>query len=434
MPALDDRVDQFLEQLEALLITHREANAKVGPEHASLYAVRQGVPFRALDVLELRKHLRRQCLAHQRLVQVSEGRQLSERDVLELARVLGIFRRAIKLPLQPRIKRSFVDHRQVELRSLCRKLLFQRDELLHTVNHLLHELHLREADALLVRNVPLTSDGGAVLACRAARLQVEARANLLELVRVLVQLRQHNHHAATQARAEVRRARAKETVVGVLHQLLAGALSRSLDRVRQLAEARKHALDVAAVLHGNDAALVLLVAPAQHSLGRVVEDAAPRRPVAARARRTQQLHRAGLLEQEAACLQRVLLLAGEIAKRKVRPLQVLGQQAEGFLQHCLHCQTVLLGGARRQREPRDVARRADARRLHVLGEQRKIVRSKDESLVVEVRLVRLRRRIEFMPALDDRVDDVLEQLEALLIAACEANTKVRPEYTCLNTV
>ena len=228
MPAFDDRVDQVLEQLETLLITHSEANAKVGPEHASLNAVRQGVPFRALHALELGEHLRRQGLAHERLVLVSEGRQLSEADVLELVRVLGIVGRRFELPLQPRVK-SAVDLGQLERTQVLApaataagsQLLLKGDELLHTVNHLLHKLHLREADALLVRNVPLASHGGAVLACRAARLQVEARANLLELVRVLVQLRQHNHHAATQARAEVRRAGAQETVVGVLHQFLA---------------------------------------------------------------------------------------------------------------------------------------------------------------------------------------------------------------------
>ena len=274
------------------------------------------------------------------------------------------------------------------------KLLFESNQLLHTVNHLLHELHLREADALLVRNVPLGTDGGAVLARRAARLQIEARADLLKLVHVLVQLRQHDHHAATQASAEVRRAGAQETVLGVFHQLLARALSRGLDRVRELAEAREHALHITAVLHGNDAALVLLVGPAQHRLVRVVEDATSRRPVAARACRTQQLHRAGLLEQESASLQVLLLVARQLAERVVGALEVVGQAAERRLEHLLDGKAILLGGPRRQREARDIPMRAHSNGLHVLFEQRKVRVVELEARKVQVRLVRLRRRIE----------------------------------------
>ena len=56
--------------------------------------------------------------------------------------------------------------------------------------------------------------------------------------------------------------------------LLACRLRRRFDGIGQLAKASEDALDVASVLHRNDAALVLLIAPAQHRrLVRFVEDA-----------------------------------------------------------------------------------------------------------------------------------------------------------------
>ena len=48
--------------------------------------------------------------------------------------------------------------------------------------------------------------------------------------------------------------------------------------------------------------------------------------------------------------------------------------------------------------------------------------------------MRLRGRIELVPALDDRVDDVRKDLEALLVATGEAHAKVGPEHTSLHAV
>ena len=78
---------------------------------------------------------------------------------------------------------------------------------------------------------------------------------------ILVELRKHNHYARTQTRAKVGWTRAQEAVVGVLHQLPACLLRRLLDRIGQLAETGENSLDVAAILHCNDAALILLIAP-----------------------------------------------------------------------------------------------------------------------------------------------------------------------------
>ena len=71
----------------------------------------------------------------------------------------------------------------------------------------------------------------------------------------------------------------------MFHEFFSVGLCSLLDGVGQLAEARENALDITAVLHGNDAALVLLIAPAQHSLVGIVKDATARGPVAPSTRR-----------------------------------------------------------------------------------------------------------------------------------------------------
>ena len=82
----------------------------------------------------------------------------------------------------------------------------------------------------------------------------------------LVELWKHNHRTAAQASAKVQRATAEEAVVGMLHELLARLLRSLFDGIRQLAEAREHDLDFSHVLHGNDAALILLTAQAKYGL------------------------------------------------------------------------------------------------------------------------------------------------------------------------
>ncbi len=61
------------------------------------------------------------------------------------------------------------------------------------------------------------------------------------------------------------------------HKLRAVLGGLGLNSVGQEAESLKHTRNVSAVLHGDDAAVVLLVHPAQRGLGLVVEDACKER-------------------------------------------------------------------------------------------------------------------------------------------------------------
>ena len=54
---------------------------------------------------------------------------------------------------------------------------------------------------------------------------------------------------------------------------------RVTDGTDATGQALKDTLDIAAVLHGDDAELVLLIHPQQEGLGLIVEDAAALRPV-----------------------------------------------------------------------------------------------------------------------------------------------------------
>lgn len=63
-------------------------------------------------------------------------------------------------------------------------------------------------------------------------------------------------------------------VAHVSHELGAVGLGGRLERLRYLGEPGEDRLDVSAVLHGDDAAVVLLVHPAQRGLRLVVEDTA----------------------------------------------------------------------------------------------------------------------------------------------------------------
>mmetsp|Transcript_104163 Transcript_104163/g.145078 ORF Transcript_104163/g.145078 Transcript_104163/m.145078 type:complete len:318 (-) Transcript_104163:422-1375(-) len=287
-------------------------------------------------------------------------------------------------------------------------LLLQGDDLGHAVDHLLHKLHLREADTLLVRDVPLGPHSRRVLAGATAWLQVKLVAHLLQQGWVLVELRQLDHHRRAQARAKVGWASAQEAQLVGEHQLRAVGLCGGLQGRRQGREASEHALHVTAVLHGDDAAVILLVAPAQSSAGIVVEDTTALGPVACCTSVGEQVGHLGLLEQEAILLQEVLLVRGHLVQGVVLALELAREARERVAQHALHTVALLVRCAGRQREARHVTCSADARGHDVLVELGGEIITKGQVGGVQVGLVVLHLGVEAVPALDDGVHDVLE--------------------------
>jgi len=221
--------------------------------------------------------------------------------------------------------------------------LLDRDYLGHAIYHFLHQLHLRETEALLVRDVPLATNGLRVLARGPARLKVELGADLLELVRArLVEERDLDHHGCAKPGTKVGGAGAKKAEAVRVHEVRTILLGRRLDCVGDLAEPGKHLLHVPALLHGDDAAVVLLVGPGQSGLGIIVEDAASLRPVACSAGSAEQLSRAGLLKQETVGLEGVLLLLAHTAKTVIGALEFTREHGEGLCQHPFNAKAILL--------------------------------------------------------------------------------------------
>lgn len=111
-----------------------------------------------------------------------------------------------------------------------------------------------------------------------------------------------------------------------------------------------------------------------------------------------------------------VVLSGELAR----------ERGKGLLEHILDAKAVLLVRAGGQGEGRDVACGADAGGNDVLVKLLLLLLGELERLPVEVRLVVLSRRVETVPSLDNRVDNVLERLKALLVTLCvEERLKTR---------
>jgi len=155
-------------------------------------------------------------------------------------------------------------------------LLLHADEFGQTVVHLLDGLVFSQAHAALVRDVVDATLGLGVLASGSAHLQVELAGDLLELLAVGGQLGQLDVGRGADGGAQVGRAEGQEaeTVVVRERQTL-------LDLVDGVDQTRVDGLQVATLLHRDDAQVVLLVAPHQEGLVHVVVDAAAARPVAA---------------------------------------------------------------------------------------------------------------------------------------------------------
>eukprot|EP00960_Hanusia_phi_P045715 757394-Hanusia_phi.AAC.9 len=312
--------------------------------------------------------------------------------------------------------------------------LLDGDDLGNSVDHLLHELDLGEADALLVGDVPLSSHSLRVLARRPAGLQVEGIADLLEGLGVLVELGDADHDRGAEAGAEVGGAGAEEAELFAVHELRSVLLRCLRDGVGNLAEAGEDRPDVSSLLHCDDAAVVLFVAPGKRRLLVVVEDAAVVRPLASSPSHSQQLSGTGLLEEEAVGLEHLLLLCGEVAEGVVLALQLSLEHPKRLLEHVLHALALLRGGAAGEGEAADVPGGANAGGLDVLVELELLLPAEVKVEGVEVRPVGLSLRVELVPALDDGVDDLLEELEALLVSCREADAEVGLQHAALDGV
>lgn len=177
-----------------------------------------------------------------------------------------------------------------------------------------------------------------MLAARSPDLQVVLAGDLLQLGLVGRQLGHLDVHRGAHGRAQVGRAECQESQPVVVRERQA-----LLDVVDGGHQAPVDLPQIAPHLHGDDAEVVLLVAPDQERLGVVVVDTAPGRPEAARVGRLQEA--IALLEEEVVVDQLLLHVLAHPGQGVERALQLAVEAGEGRRHLLLHFLVLLLGQA-----------------------------------------------------------------------------------------
>ncbi|KAF3847380.1 hypothetical protein F7725_020408 [Dissostichus mawsoni] len=190
------------------------------------------------------------------------------------------------------------------------QLLLHLNHQLDTINHHLHLGHLGGAQTVSVGDVEHTTHGGCVhTTCGRRRKRNEASTqsgqDLLELS-VCAELGQLDVHSTAQAGSQVGGAGQDVAQMLVPHEAMVVLLEDPLNLTSTNAEASEDLLHVAALLHGDDTQMILLVHPDQ-------EDASAVGPVTGHSGAGQQGGH-GLVKQEVIVDQQVLLGVGHAAQ------------------------------------------------------------------------------------------------------------------------
>merc|ERR1719458_295257 len=219
-----------------------------------------------------------------------------------------------------------------------------------TVNHGLDEGDLGVSQPVLVGHVVGAAIEATRLSAGSTGLDCELLAPLLQGVKTLLCVSgQVNHDGGPHAGSEVGGAGVDVAELLGKGKVLAGfsldGVSDSLDATGKTGE---DSLDVAALLHGDDSHLVLLVHPQEEGLGLVVEDSTALGPVALHAGNDEVAVTGD--EQEVVVDQLLAGLLIHASQGVVGSGEVTGQLGEGALQQALNTQPLLLGDARGQTE------------------------------------------------------------------------------------
>ncbi|GMR30158.1 hypothetical protein PMAYCL1PPCAC_00353, partial [Pristionchus mayeri] len=225
-----------------------------------------------------------------------------------------------------------------EFRSRRLGLLLELDQVLHSVVHLLDGLELGQTKTSLVGDVVNAALGVGVLAVDSTDLELESVADGLE-VGLGRDLGQTDVDGGAHGGSQVGGAEGQPA-----ETLVSGEGSLGLDCLDSLDEALEHLSDVSAVLHGDDAEVVLLIAPHEEGLVFVVEDTASLGPVAAGVGVLEEA--VALLEEEVVSDQLVLHLLGHAVKGVATNLELsVLNVVEDLLDLALHLEVVGLGEA-----------------------------------------------------------------------------------------
>jgi len=214
-----------------------------------------------------------------------------------------------------------------------------------TIDHGLDKLNLGVAQAMFVGNVVGVTGLATRFAAGTTGLQAKSFAPLLQLVnRLLGPAGQVNVDGGTHASAQVGGAGVDVAELGGEQELLATlGLDGLTDSGDALGETLEDTLDITALLHGDDAELILLVDPDKESFVLVVENTTALGPVTLHTSDLQ----VGVTRHEEEVVVDELLADGLIhtSQGVVVTSQISFQLGESVLHEGLNINTLLLGDA-----------------------------------------------------------------------------------------
>jgi len=233
-----------------------------------------------------------------------------------------------------------------------------------TVNHDLDELNLGVSKTMLVGDVVGVASLSAGLSPGSTGLDGELLASGLQLVNSLLgPSGKVDVHGGAHASSKIGGAGVDVAVLLIQTEVLANlSLDAVADSLDSSGETTEDSLDIATLLHGDDAELILLVDPDKEGLGSVVEDATAFGPVALHASDLQ----VGVTRHEEEMVIDELLAGGLVhaGEGVVVASEVAGQFGEGVLHEGLNVDTLLLGDSGGKTKALDGASNADPARVN----------------------------------------------------------------------
>jgi len=203
--------------------------------------------------------------------------------------------------------------------SLFQSLL-HLDQLVNSIDQQLNELALRFLQTGSVGYIIDIIDSVSVLTACTTLLELKAQDDVQKLG-VLAKLVHLEMNRGAHACAQIARTSADVTESLTPCELGGVLLHKCLDLLQSSSKASEDGLEVAARLHGDDTALVLLVDPDQKRLLQIVPDASRVRPVTDSPRVDHQMS-SWLLEQEVVINELLLLLLCHLVERVILAGQV----------------------------------------------------------------------------------------------------------------
>jgi len=294
--------------------------------------------------------------------------------------------------------------------------LLHLDEEADAVADELEELDFGISDTIGVGDVVGAVGGGSVDTTGTTLLETEEVQDLVQLLLVLGQAGELDVDAGAKSGSQVGWASQDVAEMLVPHVRVTALLHEGLDLGQALAETTEDTLDVTALLHGDDAEMILLVDPDQEGLGVVVPDTTGIGPVTGHAGAGEE-RRHGLVEEEVIGDQLILLGVGHLGKRVVLALELTLEAGEGIDGDLLDGAALTTSAVGRKGDSLDGAAGTHTGRENVL-----LVEDTSLKVVgVQVGLVLGILAVSVVTTVNDGVEKISENFVGLLITGNAAD-------------